>query len=225
MYFVSPPFGNYFPKTERYVPIRGSFTLNPRPGLLWKILSTVRYSFEYQGVINNIGLRNRGIKYALKTYSPREILSIAVLDPTEISEFLNVLPESQNLEINVSCPNVQNHPTEGIEHFLNPSREWCIVKLGPQDTNEKITKLYNLGFRQFHCCNTLPTENGGVSGPVLKKYTMEKIKFLKNNFSDTVVIAGGGVRSIEDAEWYTSLGADHISVSTGIFKMIFYLYF
>ena len=44
--FISPPFGNYinFPNTTS---IRGSFTLNERPGKWLQIIKTLRYNFVY----------------------------------------------------------------------------------------------------------------------------------------------------------------------------------
>ena len=53
--FISPPFGNYFflPYTT---PIRGSFTLEPRKGLLKQILKTLRYSWKHKGWVNKINL-------------------------------------------------------------------------------------------------------------------------------------------------------------------------
>ena len=48
MLFISPPFGNYvkLPETKS---IKGSFTLEPREGLLMQIMKTLRYSFEHGG--------------------------------------------------------------------------------------------------------------------------------------------------------------------------------
>ena len=65
--FISPPFGNYInlPYTRS---IKGSFTLEPRPGLFSQIIKTLRYSFEHKGWINKIGLRNKGIDWAVDKY-------------------------------------------------------------------------------------------------------------------------------------------------------------
>ena len=91
MIFISPPFGNYFnlPKT---IPIRGSFTLNERPGKWSQIFKTLRY-VPYLGWVNKIGLRNPGIDYAINTYKKGEIISIAIMDKSEIKPILDKLPE------------------------------------------------------------------------------------------------------------------------------------
>ena len=67
--FISPPFGNYFKyfkinskqfDTEvEFIPIKGSFTLENRPGLISQIFKTLRYSTLHNGWINKIGLRNK----------------------------------------------------------------------------------------------------------------------------------------------------------------------
>ena len=73
MLFISPPFGNYInlPFTTS---IHGSFTNEPRDGLLKQILKTLRYSFENKGWINKIGLRNKGIDWALKNVPQKDII-------------------------------------------------------------------------------------------------------------------------------------------------------
>lgn len=103
MYFISPPFGNYInlPKINQ---IKGSYTLEPRDGLLLQILKTLRYNFTYQGWVNKIGLRNKGLDYAIKNYNG-QIVSIAILDKKEIPIIVKKIPNNMNIEINVSCPN------------------------------------------------------------------------------------------------------------------------
>ena len=84
--FISPPFGNYLnlPYTTS---IKGSFTLKERPGLFFRILKTLRYSKLNKGWINKIGLRNKGINYAVEKFNSKSyfnfykksIISIAIL--------------------------------------------------------------------------------------------------------------------------------------------------
>lgn len=211
--FISPPFGSYLnlPKT---IPIRGSYTLEPRPGLISQILKTFRYSFEKKGWINKIGLRNPGIDYAIKNYKKGTITSIAILDPKEVPIFEEKIPKDMDLELNVSCPNVDHVETKGLSIFLNDQREWCIMKLSPLISMKKIDEYYDSGFRQFHCSNTLPVENGGLSGPALIPYTSRLVKQIRKKYPDTVIIAGGGIRKWETVEQYKKLGANHVAVST-----------
>ena len=108
MIFISPPFGNYL-DIKNTISIKGSFTLESRDGLYSQILKTLRYSFEYNGWINKIGLRNKGIDYAIDDYKKNKskfIYSIALFNEKEIDKIVNKIPEDMNIEINVSCPNV-----------------------------------------------------------------------------------------------------------------------
>jgi dihydroorotate dehydrogenase len=222
VFFINPPFGNYV-KLPHLIPIRGSFTLEPRSGLLWQIVKTLRFDFSRGVWINKIGLRNKGIDYAIKTYKhSEEIISIAILDEKEIPFFIEKIPVHMNLEINVSCPNTEHSMvSKGISVFLNPNREWCIVKLSPVIKFDEIDNLYNEGFRQFHCCNTYPTERGGMSGHVLYPYNARLIRYIREKYKDEcTIIAGGGIRGPSDISEYQKLGADHFGFSTVCFNPI-----
>ena len=118
MIFISPPFGNYIhlPNT---IPIRGSFTLNERPGKWEQIFKTLRY-IPGLGWVNKIGLRNPGIDYAINTYQKGEIISIAIMNKWEIDPILKKIPEDMDIELNVSCPNTDKHMiSNGLKPFLN----------------------------------------------------------------------------------------------------------
>ena len=105
-----------------------------------------------------------------------------------------------------------------VSKFLNNQRKWCILKVSPNTTNEEIKHYYNQGFRQFHCCNTIPIKNGGLSGKSLVPYTNEKIEYIKNNLPYSVIIAGGGITNINDVRAYKIKGAQHFSASTVFFN-------
>lgn len=218
MLFISPPFGNYI-KLPNSVSITGSFTLEPREGLLKQIIKTLRYSKEHGGWVNKIGLRNKGIDWALKNIDKEEIISIAILKPEDIEKLCQKIPENRSIEINVSCPNVDKQLiNKGLGSFINPNRKWCILKLSPNICEDQIDHYYKQGFRQFHCSNTIPVKEGGLSGKALMPFTKEKINIIKTKYKDSQVIAGGGVRSLYDANMYKREGADHISVSSLFFN-------
>ena len=228
--FISPPFGNYL-NLRNANSIRGSFTLEPREGLISQILKTLRYSFERNGWINKIGLRNPGIDYALKRYGndcvkTDNIISIAILQSSDMDKFLHKIPENVNLEINVSCPNAEKSMIdENIQHFINDKRKWCVIKVSPLVTKNKLDSYYEKGFRQFHVSNTLPTDKGGLSGKSLIPYNKESIQYLRKTYPDTVIIGGGGIQSLNDALMYKNFGADHVSVSTLCFNPYKFLKF
>jgi len=218
MIFISPPFGNYIhlPNT---IPIRGSFTLNERPGKWGQILKTLRYIPHLNGWVNKIGLRNPGIDYAIKTYRKGQIISIAIMDQKEIKPIVDKIPDDMDIELNVSCPNTDKHMiNKGLKVFLNKKRDWCIIKLPPINYQEDFDRYYNEGFRQFHLSNTLPTKYGGLSGPLLKPYTQKNIQYIRKFYPKCIIIAGGGIRSIKDIDEYKNSGANHFSVSTLFFN-------
>ena len=218
MFFINPPFGNYLnlPKT---ISIKGSYTLEPRSGLFTQIINTLRYSFEYNGWINKIGLRNPGLDYAINNYKKgNHIVSIAILNKNEIPKILNKIPNNMDIELNVSCPNAEKKMCNvDLDKFLNPNRRWCIIKLSPNIDTKLIDNYYNQGFRQFHCSNTIPIDKGGLSGKSIMPFSHFMIKYLKDNYDDVEVIGGGGITNVNDITKYTSFGADHFSASTVFF--------
>lgn len=217
--FISPPFGNYF-YFKNTISIKGTYTLEPRPGAITQILKTLRYSREHKGWINKIGLRNIGIKEGLKKYNyNNDIISIGILEDNEINNFNTIIPKDINLELNISCPNLDKSLIQkDIDKFLNKNRKWCIIKLSPLTTKKEIDMYYSKGFRQFHCCNTLPVKKGGLSGHCLIPYVANMIHYIKHNYKDTVVIAGGGIASFDTINFYKSLGADYFSLSSVMFN-------
>ena len=225
--FIGPPFGNYtsyIPFLPYTLSVRGSFTLYEREGKWLQIFKTLRYMSSLNGWVNKIGLRNPGIDYAIKTYKKGEIISIAILEDKEIKLIVNKIPKDMDIELNVSCPNTDKHMiNDGLSSFLNKDREWCIIKLPPTGYEEDLERYYNEGFRQFHISNTLPIEYGGLSGPSLIPYTEHNISYIRSKYKDSLIIAGGGIRSLDTIKSYKKLGADHFSVSTVCFNPILFL--
>jgi dihydroorotate dehydrogenase len=222
MIFISPPFGNYlsFPNMIR---VYGSFTLEPREGLWYQLLKTLRYFPKYKGWVNKIGLRNKGIEWALHNVPSNHIISIAIINENEIKSLIEKIPEERNIEINVSCPNVDKSGNmTKIDGFINEKRKWCIVKLSPNVSKEQIDEYYNQGFRQFHCSNTVAVPEGGLSGITVQSYSLKNIQYLRQKYPDVEIIGGGGIKSSYDIENYRRTGADHFSISSGWFHPMTY---
>lgn len=220
MIFISPPFGNYV-KLDNTVSIKGSFTLEPRDGLFMQILKTLRYSFEHKGWINKIGLRNKGIDWAIKDFENNKscVYSIALFNENEIDKIVSKIPNNMNVEINVSCPNVEKSVVnEGLHKFLNKERKWCIIKLSTKTPYNLIDSYYNQGFRQFHCCNTVPITQGGLSGRSIQPYSFKMANYIKTKYPNTEVIGGGGIQTTQDIVNYKTNGCSHFSVSTLLFN-------
>jgi dihydroorotate dehydrogenase len=167
MFFISPPFGNYI-SLPNTISIKGSYTLEQRDGLIGQVLKTLRYSYQYGGWVNKIGLRNKGINYAINNYDKKSIYSIAILNKKEITTLVSKIPEDMNIELNISCPNMEKKMIDnGLQCFLNNKRKWCIIKLSPTTDINLVDSYYKQGFRQFHCSNTIPIKEGGLSGKSL----------------------------------------------------------
>ena len=233
--FISPPFGNYFPsviinelitkvqKTNvRTTSIVGSFTLEPRPGLLSQIAKTLRYSTEHQGWINKIGFRNKGLDWAIDKYrnDTTAIISVGIIDFKQVEQLNEKIPNDMNIEVNVSCPNVEKSDfnLSTINRFLNSEREWTIVKLSPLVSTAEIDSLYAAGWRQFHCSNTIPVSNGGLSGQSIMPYSLNTIKYIRDTYPDAYIIGGGGIKTKEDIHKYSKYGANSHAVSTVLFN-------
>lgn len=237
--FISPPFGNYFPelffnktilsyKEYKIKSIVGSFTINKRSGLLLQIIKTLRYSKEYDGWVNKIGLRNPGIDWAIDKYYKRKdiITSVAIINRNDIKQLNNLIPKDMNIEVNISCPNIDKEDDlySEIKCFLNNQREWCIVKLPPTITFNDIDKLYDDGWRQYHCCNTLSVKEGGLSGKSIKPYTDKLTKYISETYPNTIVVSGGGIHNYTDLCSYKKKGATHFSVSTLLFNPVKFIH-
>ena len=222
--FISAPFGNYI-KHKNAISITGTWTLNPRGNRFWSVIKTLRWNSELQGWTNKLGLPNPGIKVGLQKTFPSDVLSIAEIDRGDFKKLYSIIPETQNIELNLSCPNIgKSLPWDDAEIFTRyratTDREWCIAKLSPLTTPEDLEFLVDkLGFRQLHFSNTLPCQYGGLSGSVLRPYTLELIRLVRENWGDSVeIIAGGGVSDFGAVYEYLGEGANHVAIGSLCFN-------
>ena len=220
-YFISAPFGNYI-KPDGCISVTGTWTLKPRGNRLWAVVKTLRYNKEVGGWTNKLGLPNPGIHVGLRKTSLSEVLSIAETNKGDFQKLNDLIPNDQSVELNLSCPNVEKKLTwENAKTLLHANRKWCIAKLSPLTTPEELQFLIeDLGFTQFHFSNTLPFgDAGGISGPVLRAYTIELIELCRKEWGeDITIIAGGGVRDLGAVMEYLGAGANHISLGSVCFN-------
>ena len=223
MIFISAPFGNYL-HFNKATSVHGTFTVEPRKGRLKQIFKTLRYVKTASGRSwrNKLGLRNPGLQVGMLNTSFDSVLSVAAIDKTDWTSILKTIGKDRNIELNVSCPNLDSHDDtttwEDFDKFPKYMRgKHCIVKIPPNSSNKLIDKLIEMGYKQIHASNTLPTEQGGLSGKILVPYTLSIIKYIKNKFENIQVIAGGGITSTRDAKIYLDAGADHISLGSVCF--------
>ena len=80
-----------------------------------------------------------------------------------------------------------------------------------------VDKLVDMGYTYIHASNTVPSAKGGLSGKIIRPYTMKIIDYIKNKHTHVKIIAGGGVFTKQDADAYLNAGADHISLGSVCF--------
>ena len=81
-----------------------------------------------------------------------------------------------------------------------------------------VNSYYVQGFRQFHCSNTLPIKEGGLSGPSITRFSQALTYDIRRSYPKCVIIGGGGITNMKVAENYFRFGANHIGVSTLLFN-------
>ena len=214
--FIAAPFGNYI-KTKNTISVSGSWTVEKRTGRIVQIVKTLRYT--KRGWVNKIGLRNPGLTIGLPKHKTGEVFSIAGIEKDDWRLFAEKIPNDFNIEVNMSCPNIDAHYIDGIEDFEPDTRNWYIGKISPLTTFQELDEYINkFRFKQIHACNTLPIDKGGLSGKELIPYTSKFVKHIKDSYPDIEVVAGGGIDSVKDIEYYKNIGADHISLGTVCFN-------
>ena len=219
--FISAPFGNYI-KHPNAISVTGTWTLHPRGNRFWSVIKTLRWNSELQGWTNKLGLPNPGIEVGLQKTFPSDVLSIAEIDRGDFKKLYSIIPETQSIELNLSCPNVRRTlPWDSTEIFARTKekRKWCICKVSPTVTPEDLEFLITkLGFTQIHASNTLPTQYGGLSGQSLIPYTLDIIRLIREEWPGVTVIAGGGVSDFGAVYEYLGEGANHVAIGSLAFN-------
>jgi len=231
---ISAPFGNHV-RFEGATSTLGTFTYMRRGGRLhrlWRILRTLRYDRRTGGWVNKLGLPNPGIGRFKKQvrrglYLEDKIVSVLGFTGDEWSCLLKDMNEFTvaAVELNVSCPNIDNSLSGGVE-FWHQFFESCvtenrtdrplIVKIPPVRYHTFVEAAALAEIKTFHACNTLPCKAGGMSGPILTPLVLDAIKFIKKTVPDSTIIAGGGVKTTDDAIRYFKAGADHVALGSAL---------
>lgn len=210
-FLISPPFGNWINR-HYATSVRGSFTWQARPGLLFHTIRSLRR--VKGGWVNQIGLRNRGLRAA--RFDSRCIYSLVGLDDGDWERMLEFAPETIQPEINLGCPNIHKY---GIPPAV--LRDYCakfvrvIAKLPPTEAVDDLAAMcVEAGVQYLHLCNTLPTERGGESGERLFRQTLPIVERLADRHREIEVIAGGGIYSPWHLQTYRLAGATRFSLAT-----------
>lgn len=221
---ISAPFGNYI-QPEGATPTLGTFTLLRRPGRVWRVLKTVRYRRRQRAWVNKIGLRNPGIDWLAQRVSRErcdvsdKIVSIHGFDEDQWMKLLEKIAAIRPMavELNMSCPNVGeiDWPPPLFNRAVATGLI-VVVKLPPVNYDVMVKQAVEAGVRTFHCCNTLPIPEGGMSGKPLQPKSLDCIRDLRSKpfGSDLTLIGGGGVYEVGDIKTFAEAGADRVALGT-----------
>ena len=240
----------FFPLTEIGAIVTKSIMVKARTGR-----ATPRMAETPSGMLNSIGLQGPGIDTFLEKDIPwlveqqaKVIVSIAgesVDVYGVLARRLRSVPGISALEVNISCPNVENrgqvfacHPdtaTAVIEAVRrNIGGELPIVaKLSPDVTDivEIAGAVINAGADGLALINTLlgmvidtntmkpklAGKTGGLSGPAIRPVAVRIIYQVHQAFPNTPIVGMGGVASGRDALELILAGASAVSVGTATF--------
>ncbi|MDO8613835.1 MAG: dihydroorotate dehydrogenase [Dehalococcoidia bacterium] len=222
-------------------------TLRPRRGNVQP-----RIAETAAGMINSIGLQNIGLVAILRDVAPvwatwrvPVVVNIAgesVADYAELARRLDGVPGVSGIEVNISCPNVE----DGLEFGTDPRAAAAvtnavrrrttlpvIVKLTPNasDIVAVARAAVDAGADALTLINTFPAMaidiesrrpalgwgSGGLSGPALKPIAIRMV-YLVAAAVDVPIIGCGGVMTGEDAVEYLMAGASAVQVGTATFR-------
>jgi len=240
----------FFPLQELGAIVTKSIMLNPRSGR-----ATPRMAETPSGMLNSIGLQGPGIDHFLENDIPwlqsqdaRIIVSIAgetVDDYGVLARRVRALSNVVGVEVNISCPNVENrgmvfscHPDTARAAIENVRRNIggdlpILAKLSPDVTDivAIAREVMDAGADGLALINTvlgmvidintmkpkLAQKTGGLSGPAIRPIAVRAIYQVHAALPKAPIIGMGGVASGSDALELVLAGASAISVGTATF--------
>ena len=240
----------FFPLTDLGAIVTKSIMTKPRTGR-----NTPRMAETPSGMLNSIGLQGPGIDAFLENDIPwlvdqkvKVIVSIAgetVEEYGVLSRRLRAVSGISAVEVNISCPNVENrgqvfacHPDTSVAVIeavrRNIGGELPIVaKLSPDVTDivEIAKSVVNAGVDGLALINTLlgmvidvntmkpklAGKTGGLSGPAIRPVAVRAIYQVHKAFPNIPIVGMGGVSTGRDALELILAGASAVSIGTASF--------
>ncbi len=240
----------FFPLREIGAVVTKSIMLKPRAGR-----PTPRMAETPSGMLNSIGLQGPGIDTFLIEDIPwlasqgaRIIVSIAGETAEEyavLARKIRGVSGISALEVNISCPNVENR---GLVFACDPNSASEVVKsvrgiiggdlpilakLTPDVTNiaQIAGSVINAGADGIAMINTvlgmvintetmkphLGGRTGGLSGPAIRPIAVRAIYQVREALPNVSILGMGGVASGKDAFEMLLAGASGVSVGTASF--------
>ena len=241
----------FFPLTELGAVVTKSIMTKPRTGR-----ATPRMAETASGMLNSIGLQGPGIDAFLEKDIPwlvenkvKVIVSIAGETVDEygvLARRLRAVAGISAVEVNISCPNVENrgqvfacHPESAIAVIeavrRNIGGELPIVaKLSPDVTDivAIASSVINAGVDGLALINTLlgmvidtntmkpklAGKTGGLSGPAIRPVAVRAIYQVHQAFPNIPIVGMGGVSNGRDAFELVLAGASAVSIGTASFS-------
>lgn len=228
-----------------------SVMLEPRSGR-----ATPRMAETPSGMLNGIGLQGPGIEDFIQNdlswlhqKGARTIVSIAgnnVEEFSKVADRLRDIPGVIAIEVNISCPNVENRgqvfacdPNSAAEVIAAVRRNVStslplFAKLSPDvtDITEIAKSVVKAGADGLSVINTLlgmviDTETfmpklsgktGGLSGPAIRPVAVRCVYQIRKALPTIPILGMGGIRTGNDALEFFAAGANAISVGTTVFN-------
>ncbi len=198
------------------------------------------------GMLNSIGLANPGIDRFLSHTLPRlgelgvqvwvSVGGFATADYADLCDRLDDRPEVAVIELNVSCPNVDDVPAsvgEIVGAARAATRKLLYTKLSPAtaDIAEVALAAQKAGTDGLSLVNTmlglaldertlrprLSRTAGGLSGPALKPIALAAV-YACYAATGLPVVGMGGIASGRDALEFVAAGASSVALGTILFS-------
>jgi dihydroorotate dehydrogenase (NAD+) catalytic subunit len=206
----------------------------------------VRIAETEHGMLNSIGLANPGIDAFLTDQLPRlaelgvpiwvSVGGFCAEDYAAICDALDDRGEVAVVELNLSCPNVEEAPESAAEIVARcRSRIWkpLYAKLSPAvpDVAAVAVAVKDAGADGLSLVNTirgltldertleprLGTVTGGYSGPALKPIALAAVHACYRA-TELPIVGMGGVATGRDALELIAAGARHVALGTVLFS-------
>lgn len=240
----------FFPLKDIGAVVTKSVMTKPRHGR-----PTPRMAETPSGMLNSIGLQGSGIDAFLANDVPwlleqkaRVIVSIAgetIEEYSTLARKLRSVPGISAVEVNISCPNVENRGLvfasnadhsrrviDGVRKTIGGELP-IIAKLTPDVTDlvEIATAVVDAGADALALINTvlgmvinlesmrphLGGKTGGLSGPAIRPIAVRAIYQVHAAMPKVPILGMGGVASGRDALEMILAGASGVSVGTASF--------
>jgi dihydroorotate dehydrogenase (NAD+) catalytic subunit len=225
-----------------------SVTLEPRAGL-----PPPRMAETASGMLNAIGLQNPGldawVERDLPWLAAQDVPVIASIAGTTIDEYgllakrLRDVPGIAALEVNISCPNVEDRGIvfacrtgatgEAVAAVTSTVDLPVFAKLTPDVTDIAgiAVAAIDAGATGISLINTLlgmaidvetrrpklAAGTGGLSGPAIKPVAIRAVHEVHRTLGQVPIIGIGGARTAEDVIEFVMAGASAVAIGTAVF--------